>query len=119
MNDISETSPKKRGNRSQPPAKTPEEQERRMILLAMNQAEAQLEAGTAPAQVVTHFLKLATENAKLEREKLRAEAELSRAKAEHLQSQSHYEETVHEAITAFKSYQGFGRVPQEDDDEDD
>lgn len=117
MKDISETSPKPRGKRSVPPARTPEDQERRMINLAMRQAEAQLEAGTAPAQVVTHFLKLGTENAKLEREKLRAEAELSRAKAEHLQSQGHYEETVREAIEAFKSYQGLSRGYEENDDD--
>ena len=117
MKEVSETSPKPRGKRIVPPPRTPEDQERRMINLAMQQAEAQLEAGTAPAQVVTHFLKLATENAKLEREKLRAEAELSRAKAEHLQSQSHYDETVQQAITAFKSYQGI-RPMEEDEDND-
>ena len=117
MKDISETSPKPKGKRVIPPARTPEDQERRMINLAMRQAEAQLEAGTAPAQVVTHFLKLGTENAKLEREKLRAETELSRAKAEHLQSQGHYEETVQAAIEAFRSYQGVRQVHEEDYDD--
>ena len=117
MEDISETSPKPKGKRVIPPARTPEDQERRMINLAMRQAEAQLEAGTAPAQVVTHFLKLGTENAKLEREKLRAEAELSRAKAEHLQSQGHYEETVQAAIRAFKSYQGVSSIGEVEDDD--
>ena len=117
MEDISETSPKPKGKRVIPPARTPEDQERRMINLAMRQAEAQLEAGTAPAQVVTHFLKLGTENAKLEREKLRAEAELSRAKAEHLQSQSHHDEMVADAIAAFKSYQGVRFVEEADNDD--
>ena len=51
-------------------ATTSEKRENELIALAVDLAEEQLRAGTASSQVITHFLKLATEKEKLEREKL-------------------------------------------------
>ena len=87
-------------------AKTPERQEQYMIGLAMKQAERMLEEGTAPSQIVVHFLRLATENSRLQNERLKADTTVSVAKAEVLKSQKHYEELYEEAIKAFKSYGG-------------
>lgn len=86
--------------------------ESRLINLAMNLAEEQLENGTATSQVITHFLKAATEKAKYEQEKLKAETQLAMAKIEAMESQKRSELMAEEAIKAFKKYSG------EDDEED-
>lgn len=89
-----------------PPARTPEEQEQRMIKLAMDLAEKQLSEGTASAQVITHLLKLGTTKEELEKEKLKRENELLSAKAESLQSTKKIEELYEEAIKAMQTYSG-------------
>lgn len=99
-----------------PPAQTPEAQEQRMINLAMEQAEQMLMEKRAPAPVVVHFLKLATEKYKNETEKIRAEASLSASKSEILMSQKHTEELYEKAIQAFKGYSGDFSSPDEDDE---
>lgn len=113
---------KERGNRmakakrKSPPAKTPQEQEQRMINLAMKQAEDMLIEGRAPAQVVTHFLKLATERSRIENEKLKAETRKALSQADAMDAQAHSEEVYQEAIKAFKSYGGnSGSFRNEDD----
>ena len=88
------------------PARTPEEQEQRMINLAMKQAEQMLMEGRAPSQIVTHYLKLATEKSRLENEKLRAETRKALSQADSMDAQVHSEEVYQEAIQAFKSYVG-------------
>lgn len=88
------------------PARTPEEQEQRMINLAMKQAEDMLAEGRAPSQIVTHFLKLATQKAKIENEKLRAETLKAQAQAEAIEAQKRSEEFYEKAFQAFQSYGG-------------
>lgn len=90
----------------QRPASTPEARENQMIALAMDAAEQQLREGTASSQVITHFLKLATENTKLEREKLQLEKELLVAKTEALQSNKRIEELYEKATSAMSLYSG-------------
>ena len=90
------------------PALTPEGRENQMISLAVDLAEQQLRDGTASSQVITHFLKLGTENAKLERERLKGEIELQKAKADALRSQKEIDKIYKEAIEAMKKYSGNG-----------
>ena len=92
--------------KSAPPATTPEGRENQLIALAIDVAEKQLREGTASAQVVTHFLKLASSKEKLEREKLELENELIKAKTENLQSQKNIEELYSNAIVAMQTYSG-------------
>lgn len=94
------------------PAITPEGQEARMITLAVDLAEQQLREGTASSQIITHYLKLATERERLEREKLRGDIELTKAKTEATQSAKRIEEMYSEAIKSMRSYAGVS------DDED-
>lgn len=82
-----------------------------MISLAVDLAERQLREGTASAQVITHFLKLATTREQLEKEKLERENELLRAKTEALESAKRVEELYANALSAMKTYSG-----QSDDD---
>lgn len=89
-----------------PPAYSHEAREARMISLAEDLAEQQLMDGTASAQVITHYLKLATIKTKYELEKLQAETELAKAKIDSMESSKRSEELMEEAIRAFKSYQG-------------
>lgn len=79
-----------------------------MISLAVDLAEQQLLDGTASAQVITHFLKLATTREQLEKEKLERENELLRAKTEALESAKHVEELYANALNAMRNYSGQG-----------
>lgn len=88
------------------PARTPKEQEQIMINLSMRQAEQMLLDGRAPSQIVTHFLKLATEKAKLENKKLIAETRKAESQANSMDAQTRSEELYQAAIDAFKSYGG-------------
>lgn len=88
------------------PATTPEAQESRMISYAVNLAEQQLRDGTASAQIITHYLKLATQKSKLEEESIRADLELKKAKTEALQSAKKMEELYSEAIKQMRIYSG-------------
>lgn len=89
-----------------PPARTPEARENQLISLAVDLAEKQLIDGTASAQVITHYLKLATVKSSLENEKLRKENEFLEAKSEVLKSQQKVEAMYTEAIEAMRSYSG-------------
>lgn len=97
---------KRERNPRRPPATTPQEQENRLVALATGLAEKQLKAGTASSQVITHYLKLATEREQLEKERLRSQNKLDQAKIEQIKSQKRTEEMFAEAIEAMKSYTG-------------
>lgn len=103
---MSETKTKRAGRKTPPPSKTPEGREAQLINLAMNQAQKQLENGTATSQVLTYFLKLGASIAKLEKAKLEAEVELAKAKVSSIESQQHTEELYQEALSAFRTYTG-------------
>lgn len=103
--------------RTRAPAMTPEAREAQLINMAINQAEQQLQAGTASSQVITHFLKLGTARARLEQERIAAEVELARAKVEAIKSQQTSEELYQEAIKAFSSYSGSYNEEEEYDEE--
>lgn len=92
--------------RKRPPARTPQAREQQLVALAVDLAEKQIAAGTASAQVITHFLKLGSERDKLEREKLSRENTLLKAKSDAIASQQRVEQLYVEAMTAFKHYHG-------------
>lgn len=102
------------------PAKTPEAQEQRMINLTMRQTEQMLREGRAPAPVLVHFLRLATEKTNLENKKLEAETKKALAQVSQIEQQKHSDELYEKALAAFKSYGGgtFGNteVYSEEDD---
>lgn len=88
------------------PALTPEARENQMIALAVDLAEKQLMEGTASAQVITHYLKLATSKERLEREKLEEENKLLRAKTEAIERDKNTDELYLRVLEAMKSYRG-------------
>lgn len=94
------------GRPRRPPATTPEARENQLISLATDVVEKQLREGTASAQVLTHFIKLATVRESLERDKLKSENALLLARVEQLGSNAKVEELYSEAIAAFTSYRG-------------
>jgi hypothetical protein len=102
----------RRGSEPEPPltprrrATTPEGRERQLVALANDLAEQQMMAGTASAQVITHYLKLGSTREQLEQERLRAEVELQMAKVTAMAAASRIEELIGEALIAFKSYSG-------------
>ena len=89
-----------------PPAKSPEEQEQRMISAAVNLAEQQLLEGTASSQVICHYLKLASSKNRVEKEKMQEEIKLLRAKTKTIESAERMELVYKEALDAMKEYSG-------------
>ena len=86
-------------------ATTPEARENQLMALAYDVAEEQLRTGKASSQVITHFLKLATERELLEKERLKKENQLLEAKTKAIESGEHLEELYSNAIQAFKGYE--------------
>jgi hypothetical protein len=74
--------------------------------MAYDLAERQIEAGTASAQVISHFLKAGTRRERLEQDKIRNENILLAARAEAIASQARMEELYSAAIEAMKTYSG-------------
>lgn len=88
------------------PASTPDGREQQLISLASDMAEKQLREGTAPAQVVTHFLKLGSSRERVEQERLRNENLLLSARIEEMARHQRIEELYTEALNAMRSYSG-------------
>jgi hypothetical protein len=100
--------------RPQRPATTPEGRENQLISLATDLAERQLRDGSASAQVLTHFLKLASSREQLEQQRLERENLLLSAKIEQIASGQRIEELYMTALDAMRQYSG--RVEAFDDD---
>lgn len=106
--------PKKLDVRGHPAPKTPEEQLQYMTWLATKRAEQQLIDGTASAQVITHYLKLASPRERLEEDLIRKQQTFVEAKTEQLHSSKEMKELYQNAIKAMQRYSG-----QDDDDDED
>lgn len=100
-----------------PPATTPEARENQLIAKAYDRVEAQIEEGTASAQVLSHFLKLGSTREKLEQAKLAMDNELTAAKIEAMAAEQRIEALYSEALAAMSSYRG-ETTPESDDDFD-
>ena len=92
--------------RKVPPARTPDELEKRCINLAMTQAEKMLEEGTAPNSMILHYLKLGTSEMELKKEKLAHETKMLEAKTDALDAAVKFEKVAEDAMRAFKGYAG-------------
>lgn len=101
-----------------PPATTPEERENQLISAAVDLAEEQLRAGTASAQVMTHYLKLGSSREKLEQKRLAGEVSLLETKREIMESAKRVEAMYGEALEAMSRYAGH-EPPESDDDGED
>ena len=91
-----------------PPATNPQARENQLIALAVDLAEKQLKEGTASAQVITHYLKLASARERIEEDILRKQKDLLEAKTESLKSQKRTEELYQNALDAMRIYSGNG-----------
>ena len=101
--------------KSRPPL-TAEGKEKQMISLAMDCAEERLRNGTAPSQLIVHYLKLGSEKNRLEMEKLREENKLLQAKTEAIKSLKSQEELYAAAIKTMRRYAG--DISENDEAED-
>jgi hypothetical protein len=88
------------------PATTPEGRENQLVSLAVDLAERQLRDGTASAQVIGHYLKMASTREKLEQKRLASENELLAAKIKHMASAERIEELYTTALNAMRTYAG-------------
>ena len=108
------TSPTK--GRRMRPGLTPEARNSQLMSMATDLAEQKLRDGTAPTQIIVHYLRMATEKDKLEREILRKQEELMEAKRQNLQSQKRYEDLVSNALEAMRRYSGNSGSDEDDSD---
>lgn len=102
-------------NTRRPPAKSPDEVERRLVSMAVEEAEKQLREGRASAQLITALIKTGSEREKYERKRLELDNELLRVKIEAQESSKRMEELYKDAINAMRIYSGQD-VDEEDDD---
>jgi len=102
-----------------PPAITPDGRENQLIGLAVDLAEQQLKAGTASAQVISHFIKLGSSRERLEQERLAKENELLGIKADSIASAAKVEELYLSALNAMRSYSGQDPVELTDEEYND
>ena len=86
------------------PALNPESRQNQMISMAENLAEKWLQDGTAPAQVVTHYLKLGTMRERLELERLKGEIKLQEAKTKALGDVEEIKVMYANALKAMRTY---------------
>lgn len=98
-----------------PPATTPEGRENQLIAAAVDLAEKQMMAGTASAQVVTHYLKVGSTRGRLEEVRLTRENQLLQAKIEGMESAKRVEELYETALNAMRSYAGQEPIETFDD----
>jgi len=104
-----------RKNSRRPPATTPEARENQLISLAHDLAEEQIRAGTASAQVMTHFLKLGSSREKLEQYRIAQDNMLTAARIKDIEAKASIEALYKDALAAMSSYQG--REPTKESDE--
>ena len=88
------------------PARTEQEEIKRAGGYAMDLAMKWLQEGTAPAQIVTHFLKINSPKEQAEVEKLNREIELIKAKKKAIELAEEQDKKYEEVIRAISSYAG-------------
>lgn len=95
------------------PALTPKARQDQLIALAIELAEKKLRDGTASSQVITHYLKLASDRDRLETEILERQKELIEAKTEAYRSAAKAEVSYQEVIDALRKYGGLNEIGQD------
>ena len=88
------------------PPRTEEEEQKLAGELAMDLAIKWMREGTAPAQVVTHFLKVNSLKEQAELEKTQREIELLKAKKKAIELAEEQDKKYEEVIKAISSYAG-------------
>jgi hypothetical protein len=84
--------------------------EKQLIALAVTSVEARIRNGTASAQELLHFLKLASSRERLEQTKLENEAKLAEARIAEAAAGQRTDGMYERAILAMRSYAGHGDV---------
>ena len=102
-------------SREFPPARTVEEREKQLTLLAYDAAEQQMRNGTASAQVICYWLKQGSIREQIELEKLRKENSVLDAKHEALTATAANTELMDNMMEAFKKYAGYDPKYEESD----
>lgn len=95
---------KERKPRETKPAETPQQQERRLVNLAVDLAEKQIREGTVSPSTLNIYLKMASSREYLEREILESQKTLINAKADSIKTEKQNGQLAKEAIEAMKSY---------------
>jgi hypothetical protein len=102
----------------QRPATTPEGRESQLVAAAVDLAEQQILAGTASAQVITHYLKLGSSRERLEQARLENENRLMDAKIEGMKSAARIEELYEKALDSMRLYRGDSPMTERDEYDD-
>lgn len=87
-------------------ATTPEGREQQLIALAVDVAEDMMRNGNAPAQIVTHYLKMGSTREAIELELKKEEIAVAKQRRLLMESQQRIEAVYEEALKAMKHYAG-------------
>lgn len=93
-------------SKRRPPAKTPEDRENQLIMMAYDEAEKQIMEGRASSQLLTHFVKGGSKRERMEQERLDADIVILKAKKEMMETAKRIESVYEEALAAMRTYQG-------------
>jgi hypothetical protein len=96
-------------------ATTPEGREQQLVALAVDVAEEMMRNGNAPAQIVTHYLKIGSTREKIELELKREEIEVAKMRRETMAAQARIETVYADALAAMREYQGGPPVDNKDE----
>lgn len=99
--------------RKRRPGLTPEARENQLISLAVDRAEEMLEDGTAPAQIIVHYLKMASTRERLELKRIEQEIELQKAKTKAIDNSEESRVLYENALKAMRKYSGHGDSDEE------
>lgn len=88
------------------PPRSEEEEEKEACGYAMDLAKQWLKEGTAPAQIVLHFLKIQSQREQAELAKTQKEIELLEVKKKVIISEEEQEKKYQEVIKAISAYNG-------------
>lgn len=88
------------------PARSPDERERELMEMAFDRVESRIIDGTASAQELVYFMKLASQREALELKNLEVEIALKEARRDQIGSMEQQTELYEKALEAFTSYKG-------------
>lgn len=97
-----------------PPAKTPEERDMQLVMLATDAVEKRIRDGTATSQELVYYLKKGSKRDRIEEEILENNRKLIEAKTLQIEEARKTQAAYMEVIAAMKRYAGEDDVYDED-----
>lgn len=99
-----------------PPARSPQERDKQLALLATEAIERRIRNGEATAQELTYYAKKGSNRDKIEEEMLESQNKLLKAKAMQIEEEKKTQELYQKVIDCMKIYSGEDVIVDNDPD---